>query len=69
MSEGRRQQARFAMLPHLVGKFDMDKFIRTGSVAEPIRQPLPDTPAFRAAKEEWERDQVIIAERRKKRYE
>ena len=69
MSEGRRQQARFAMLPHLVGKFDRDQFIRTGSVAEPIQQPLPDTPAFREAQEEWERDQVIIAERRKRRYE
>jgi hypothetical protein len=57
------------MLPHLVGKFDRDQFIRTGSVAEPIQQPLPDTPAFREAQEEWERDQVIIAERRKKRYE
>ena len=57
------------MLPHLTGKFDRDRFVRTGFAAERIEPPLPDTPAIRAAQEEWERDQVIIAERRKKRYE
>jgi len=57
------------MLPHLAGKFDRDQFIKTGIVAEKIQPPLPDTPAMRQAWEEWERDQVIIAERRKRRYE
>jgi hypothetical protein len=69
MSEARRQQQRFAMLPHLVGDFDRERFLRTGSTAKPIQVPLPDTPAFQAAQEEWERDQIIIAERRKARYE
>jgi hypothetical protein len=68
MSEARRQQARMAMLPHLSGKFSVDRFIRTGSVAESVKPPLPDTPAMRAAREEWERDQEIIAQRRMNRY-
>ena len=51
------------MLPHLAGKFDYDHFIKTGACISHEGEPLPDTPAMRAAREEWERDQAIIAER------
>ena len=65
MSEARRQQARIALLPHLAGKFDYDHFIKTGACISHEGEPLPDTPTMRAAREEWERDQAIIAERMK----
>ena len=69
MSEARKQQTRIAMLPHLAGKFDPENFIRTGACVDHSRDPLPDTPAFQEARKQWERDQEIIAERMKARYE
>jgi hypothetical protein len=69
MSEARRQQMRLSMLPHLTGKFDPQNFIRTGACIDHSHDPLPDTPAMQQAREEWERDQEIIAERMRMRHE
>jgi hypothetical protein len=55
------------MLPHLVGKFDVECFIRTGAVIDHSTEPMPDTEAMRHAKAEWERDQEIIAQRMRER--
>jgi len=64
MAQGRREQARFAMLPHIGGKFDVARFIRTGHVQEWINGgEVPDTPAMRKAIADLEREQE---ERRKK---
>ena len=57
------------MLPHLVGKFDVECFIRTGSFIDHSTEPLPDTPTMRQAQIDWERDQQIIAQRMRARYE
>jgi hypothetical protein len=57
------------MLPHLTGKFDYGHFILTGACVNRSDDPLPETPAMEAAYEEWKRDQEIIAERMKARYE
>lgn len=57
------------MLPHLSGKFDVDYFLKTGGCVNHTGEPLPDTPVFQEARKEWERDQEIIAERMRARYE
>ena len=55
MAQARREQMRIAMLVHMGGKFDRERFVRTGAYFECKTYPLPDTPAIRAAKEELER--------------
>lgn len=51
------------MLPHLTGKFDVGRFLRTGGVIERRAYPVPDTPAFRQAQEELAREQAALRER------
>ena len=63
MSQARREQVRLTILPHLGGKFDRERFIRTGAYVECKAYPLPDTPAIRAAREELEREQAALKER------
>jgi hypothetical protein len=38
------------------GKFDAEKYIRTGSINERKSYPLPNTPAIIAAREEMRRE-------------
>ena len=63
MSQARREQLRFTMLPHMAGKFDVAKFLRTGVVIERRAYPVPDTPAFRKAQEDLAREQAALRER------
>ncbi len=63
MAQARREQMRMTMLPHLAGKFDRERFVRTGGYVECKAYPLPDTPAIRAAREELEREQAARKER------
>lgn len=58
MAQARREQTRMTILPHLGGKFDRERFIRTGAYLECKAYPLPDTPAIRAAREDLEREQA-----------
>lgn len=62
MAMARREQMRFAMLPHMAGKFDAARFIRTGTVQQRQTYSPPDTPAMRAAYEQAEREQAMIEE-------
>ncbi len=63
MAQARREQVRLTILPHLGGKFDRERFIRTGAYIECKAYPLPDTPAIRAAREELEREQAALKKR------
>ena len=58
MAMARREQLRFTMLPHIGGKFDRERFIRTGHYAEFKTYAIPDTPAIRKAKEDLERERL-----------
>lgn len=44
-------------------KFDAEKFVRTGNVAEHKRYPLPDTPQMREALEAAYREKKRLAGR------
>jgi hypothetical protein len=59
----RREQMRFAMLPHMGGKFNHERFIRTGFYGERKAYPLPDTPLQRQAFEDLERERIALMER------
>ena len=63
MAQARREQVRLTILPHLGGKFDRERFIRTGAYIECKAYPLPDTPVIRAAREELEREQAALKKR------
>jgi hypothetical protein len=41
------------------GKFDAERYIRTGGVAEYRYYPPPDTPAMQAAREAVERERAM----------
>ena len=51
------------MLPHMAGKFDADRFIRTGTTIERKAYPVPDTPLYRQAQEDLARDMAALHER------
>jgi hypothetical protein len=55
----RREQMRISMLPHICGKFDRARFIRTGYYAEFKYYPPPDTPAMREAREAIEKERAM----------
>ena len=59
MAQGRREQMRFSMLPHIGGKYDVGRFIRTGHRAEFRYYAPPETPAMIAAREEVERERAM----------
>lgn len=57
MSEARRQQLRYSMLPHIgAKKFDVAAFIEKGIVNEYKCHPIPSTPAIEKAKADLERE-------------
>jgi hypothetical protein len=47
------------MLPHIGGKFDRDRFVRTGHYAEFRTYSPPDTPAMQAAREAVEMERAM----------
>jgi hypothetical protein len=55
---------RFSMLPHIGGKYDVGRFIRTGHRAEFRYYAPPETPAMIAAREEVERERAMHEARR-----
>jgi hypothetical protein len=63
MAMARREQVRFTMLPHMVGKFDVPRFIRTGFAGERKSYPLPMTPTMVAAIEQAEREAAELKAR------
>ena len=65
MAQGRREQMRIAMLPHLGGKFSVERFLRTGNAGQARNRPLPDTPEMRAAIEQLDRERAELEARLK----
>jgi hypothetical protein len=63
MAMARREQMRTAMLPHLAGKFDVERFLRTGFAGERRSYPLPMTPTMIAAIEDAEREAEALKAR------
>ena len=59
MAQARREQMRFAMLPHMGGKYDVARFLRTGHRAEFRYFAPPETPAMREAREQVERERAM----------
>lgn len=59
MAQARREQRRFAMLPHIGGKYDVARFLRTGSYQKYQYFAPPETEAMRAAREEVERERAM----------
>ncbi len=51
------------MLPHLAGKVDVERFLRTGFVSERRSYPLPMTPTMIAAIEDAEREAAELKAR------
>ena len=56
MAEGRRQQMRFAMLPHIGGKYAVENFLKRGVVNQYKCHPIPSTPAIEKAKADLEEE-------------
>jgi cytochrome c551/c552 len=46
-------------------KFDVEQFVKRGSVAVYKSYPLPDTPAMRQARADLEAERKLVAERMK----
>jgi len=58
MAQARREQMRFTMLPHIAGKYDVQRFLRTGSYQKYDHFAPPENEAMRKAREEVERERA-----------
>jgi len=59
MAQARREQRRFAMLPHIGGKYDVARFLRTGAYQKYGYFAPPENDAMRKAREEVERERAM----------